>query len=91
MDIKWRPVTLSCHHTFCIRCLIVMQNKKQDRCPLCREKTVAMANSDNLDEELAGFLKRWFPEEVRVKQRDNEVMAGVDQYGEVYRERCCVM
>ncbi|KAJ4348465.1 uncharacterized protein N0V89_009840 [Didymosphaeria variabile] len=91
MEIKWRPVRLGCGHVFCIRCLIVMQNNKQDRCPLCREQTVANANSDNLDEELAQYLKKWFPDEVKEKQRYNELMAGVDQYGEVYKEKCCVM
>lgn len=91
MEIKWRPVRLRCSHVFCIRCLIVMQNNKQDQCPLCREKTVADANSDNLDEELAHYLKRWFPDEVKEKQKYNELMAGVDQYGEVYKEKCCVM
>lgn len=45
MDLKWRPVKLACGHTFCIRCLIVMQTEKQDRCPLCREITVSRANS----------------------------------------------
>jgi hypothetical protein len=40
---------------------------------------------------MAEFLKKWFPQEVKQKQRHNEVMAGVDQYGEVYRERCNVM
>jgi len=39
---------------------------------------------DNLDTEQAAFLKKWFPEEVKNKQRYNEMMAGVDQYGEVY-------
>lgn len=83
-EIKWRPVKLGCGHTFCIRCLIVMQNNKQHNCPFCREKTVVAANSDNLDLEQAAFLKRWFPDEVKTKQRYNELMAGVDQYGEVY-------
>ncbi|CAI6338432.1 unnamed protein product [Periconia digitata] len=92
MDLKWRPVKLACGHTFCIRCLIVMQTNKQNRCPLCREITVSGANSDNLDEELAAFLKKWFPEEVKAKQNYNELMAGVDAYGEVYtREKCIVM
>ncbi|KAF2641580.1 hypothetical protein P280DRAFT_399185 [Massarina eburnea CBS 473.64] len=91
MDIKWRPVKLGCGHTFCIRCLIVMQTRKQNRCPLCREKCVEKANSDNLDLELADFLKKWFPEEVRQKQKYNELMAGVDAYGEVYKEKCAVM
>lgn len=112
-EIKWRPVKLSCGHTFCIRCLIVMQNNKQHNCPFCREKTVFDANSgkhthththllltprillipctDNLDQEQAVFLKRWFPDEVKTKQRYNELMAGVDQYGEVYASEKCVI
>lgn len=64
MEIKWRPVRLRCQHVFCIRCLIVMQTNKQHNCPLCREMTVIDANSDNLDLELADFLKKWFPDEV---------------------------
>jgi hypothetical protein len=47
---------------------------------------------DNLDTEQAAFLKKWFPDEVKNKQRYNEMMAGVDQYGEVYAsEKCVVM
>lgn len=46
---------------------------------------------DNLDTEQAAFLKKWFPEEVKNKQRYNEMMAGVDQYGEVYATEKCVM
>jgi hypothetical protein len=91
MEIKWRPVKLSCGHVFCIRCLIVMQTNKQHLCPLCRQRSVSDANSDNLDLELADFLKKWFPDEVKAKQKYNELMAGVDQYGEVYKERCVVM
>lgn len=83
-EIKWRPVKLNCDHTFCIRCLIVMQNNKQHNCPFCREPTVFNANSDNLDQDLTHFLKKWFPVEVKTKQRYNELMAGLDQYGEVY-------
>lgn len=48
-------------------------------------------NADNLDEELAEFLKKWFPNEVKAKQKYNDMMAGVDQYGEVYKEKCTVM
>ncbi|KAF2026723.1 RING-14 protein-like protein [Setomelanomma holmii] len=91
MEIKWRPVKLRCDHVFCIRCLIVMQNNKQHNCPFCREPTVSDANSDNLDHELAAFLKKWFPDEVKTKQRYNELMAGVDQYGEVYASQKCVV
>jgi E3 ubiquitin-protein ligase BAH len=91
MEIEWRPVKLACGHVFCIRCLIVMQTKKQENCPLCRKKTVGMADSDNLDNELATFLKRWFPDEVKAKQKYNELQAGIDQYGEEFGEKCAVM
>ncbi|KAH7138145.1 RING-14 protein-like protein [Dendryphion nanum] len=91
MELKWRPVRLRCSHVFCIRCLIVMQTNKQHCCPLCREKTVIDACSDNLDLELTAFLKKWFPDEVKAKQKYNELMAGVDQYGEVYKEKCVMM
>jgi E3 ubiquitin-protein ligase BAH len=108
MDIKWRPVKLGCGHVFCIRCLIIMQGKKQEKCPLCRQSTVGAANSgkqgsqgccvifaetfaDNLDHELSVFLKKWFPDEVKAKQKYNELMAGIDQYGEVYAKKCVVM
>lgn len=47
--------------------------------------------TDNLDHELAVFLKKWFPDEVKTKQRYNELMAGVDQYGEVYASQKCVI
>ncbi|KAF1950317.1 RING-14 protein-like protein [Byssothecium circinans] len=91
-EIKWRPVKLACGHTFCIRCLVVMQSKKQNNCPLCREKCVAAATEDNLDLKLADFLKKWFPDEVKAKQKYNELMAGVDAYGEGYStHRCIVM
>lgn len=46
---------------------------------------------DNLDADLAVFLKKWFPDEVKAKQRYNEHMAGIDQYGEVYADQKCVV
>lgn len=56
------------------------------------KKTVLISfDVDNLDQELAAFLKKWFPDEVKAKQRYNEHMAGIDQYGEVYAEQKCVV
>lgn len=55
MELKWRPVRLRCQHVFCIRCLIVMQTNKQDRCPLCRQLTVVDANSGTWIAALADF------------------------------------
>lgn len=89
--ISWRPIRLRCGHIFCIRCLVVMQRAREDHCPLCRGAVIMEADSTNLDPALVNFLKRYFPDEVKAKQRENERAAGVDQYGEAYNVRCCVM
>jgi hypothetical protein len=58
---------------------------------ICEDGSITNELIDNLDVELADYLKKWFPEEVKSKQKYNELMAGVDEYGEVYRDRCIVM
>lgn len=58
MEIKWRPVKLKCGHSFCIRCLIVMQTNKQANCPLCRQKTVEDANSGQSTTLIRQALRR---------------------------------
>ncbi|OCK84381.1 RING-14 protein-like protein [Lepidopterella palustris CBS 459.81] len=90
-EIKWRPVKLRCSHIFCIRCLIRMQKDEQDHCPLCRSKVVMEACAENLDDDLAAYLKKWFPKEVKAKQKMNEYLAGIDEYGEAYKAKCVVM
>ena len=42
-SICWLPVRLDCDHMFCIRCMIKMQNRNRELCPLCRAKTVLSA------------------------------------------------
>jgi E3 ubiquitin-protein ligase BAH len=44
-----------------------------------------------LDDDLAKYLTKWFPDEVKVKQKENEFLAGVDEYGEAYKTKCAVM
>ncbi|KAL8243932.1 hypothetical protein R6Q59_010190 [Mikania micrantha] len=93
-SITFKPVRLRCNHVFCIRCLIVMQRDDADHCPLCREKVVLEATEAHLDENLARFLKQNFPEEVKQKQRENEIAAGIDRFGEGYtggNHKCIVM
>lgn len=48
---------------------------------------------DNLDEELMSYMKRWFPRERKEKQRQNEIEAGVEVFGEAYRDTkpCIIM
>lgn len=90
-SIAYRPVRLACGHLFCIRCLIIMQREGKDKCPLCREEVVMQADSQNLDPSLAEFLKKYFPEEVRAKQRENEQAVAKEQFGELYDAKCVVM
>ena len=43
--ISYKPVRLTCGHTFCIRCMITMQRAKAKNCPLCRGDVVMEADS----------------------------------------------
>lgn len=44
----------------------------------------------NLDPALLSFLKRYFPVEVKAKQKENERNAAIDRYGEEF-DRCQIM
>lgn len=44
-SISFKPIRLPCGHVFCIRCMILMQRSKQDRCPMCRDGNVMVASS----------------------------------------------
>lgn len=37
------------------------------------------------------FLKKYFPKETKVKQRENEIAAGVDLYGEEFANTKCMV
>lgn len=90
-SIAYRPVRLQCGHVFCIRCLIVMQREGKDKCPLCRDEVVMLATSINLDSALAEFLKKYFPAEVKAKQKENEEAVAKERFGELYDAKCYVM
>jgi hypothetical protein len=45
----------------------------------------------NLEVPLAEFLKKYFPEEVKAKQKENEIAAARDRFGELYDAKCVVM
>lgn len=42
-SIAYRPIRLSCHHIFCIRCVVKLQRRREKHCPLCRSDTVMTA------------------------------------------------
>jgi hypothetical protein len=46
----------------------------------------------SVDKKLAAFLKKYFPEETKAKQEENEVAANIEMYGEDFANvKCLVM
>jgi len=43
-SIAFKPIRLSCGHLFCVRCLVKMQKRRKDNCPMCRSSSVLIAN-----------------------------------------------
>ena len=49
------------------------------------------ADSANLDHGLIEFLKRFFPAEVKAKQKQNERDAAADRFGSGQNMTCVIM
>lgn len=45
----------------------------------------------NIDLLMMHFLEKYFPREVKAKQKENEIAAGIDLYGENYTAQKCVV
>ncbi|GAA5917179.1 hypothetical protein JCM6882_000540, partial [Rhodosporidiobolus microsporus] len=95
-DVAFKPIRLSCGHKFCVRCLVKMQKRGQDSCPQCRSQVVLRANATNLDSDLQDFLLRWFPKEVKLKEKSNQKEAAREELEEMGlvrpgEERKCVV
>ena len=94
-SISWRPVRLRCGHLFCIRCMIILQREEKRHCPLCREEVVMEATEQNIDRSMVKFLQTNFKTDVKEKQKQNEIAAGVDRWGAAYEQvqsqKCVVM
>ncbi|KAF6005672.1 hypothetical protein HII13_005506 [Brettanomyces bruxellensis] len=80
-SVAYKPIRLDCGHTFCVRCLVKLQRKGEDRCPLCRKDVVLKADENNLDVSQMEYLKMYFPKEVKKKQAENEKEIFKEQYG----------
>jgi E3 ubiquitin-protein ligase BAH len=44
-----------------------------------------------MDPSLAEFLKKYFPAEVKAKQKENEEAVAREQFGDLYDAKCAVM
>jgi len=93
LGLCWLPIRLDCHHLFCIRCMIKMQNRNKDQCPLCREAVIQKATEANIDMRMVKYLEQWFPKETSEKQKYNEMERRRELWGDEFAEQqpCVVM
>ncbi|KAF8592143.1 hypothetical protein K439DRAFT_1656201 [Ramaria rubella] len=92
MVIAFKPIRLHCGHLFCVRCLVKMQKRGKDNCPMCRAPTVLSADRSNVDHALINFMRDWFPKETKVKGKANEEEAAQEEMEELGIDpRCQVM
>ncbi|KAF5366316.1 hypothetical protein D9758_005713 [Tetrapyrgos nigripes] len=93
-SIAFKPIRLSCGHLFCVRCLVKMQKRGQDACPMCRAPNVLMADQSNVDWALLNFMQDWFPVEARKKQKQGEKEAEEEHWREMgfdTSQKCVIM
>lgn len=81
-SIAFKPIRLKCGHLFCIRCLVKLRRKNEDKCPLCRENCLLSLTVDDLDVAQMNYLKLYFPKEVREKELENDKEILTETYGE---------
>jgi hypothetical protein len=43
-SIAFKPIRLFCGHLFCVRCLVKMQKRGKENCPMCRAPSVLTAD-----------------------------------------------
>lgn len=87
-SIAWHPIRLSCHHLFCIRCIVKLQKQGSDHCPVCRHpNAVKDADENCYDQDMADYLRKWFPEEVAEKTKDNRQDLALHEHKEKIMRR----
>ncbi|THU89966.1 hypothetical protein K435DRAFT_864769 [Dendrothele bispora CBS 962.96] len=71
-SIAFKPIRLGCGYLFRVRCLVKMQKRGQDACPMRRAPNVLRVDKSNVDWALLNFMQDWFPVEARKKQKQGE-------------------
>ncbi|KAF9479813.1 hypothetical protein BDN70DRAFT_878342 [Pholiota conissans] len=93
-SLAFKPIRLRCGHLFCVRCLVKMQKRRKEMCPMCRAPSVLVANRSNVDWALLNFMQDWFPIEAREKLKNNEREASEEELRELGidpNQSCVVM
>jgi E3 ubiquitin-protein ligase BAH len=90
--MAWKPVNLGCcRSVFCISCIIKLQDEGMKRCPCCNSETVLAADGRNLDFETMDFLEKYFPLEVKRRQKENEKANLAREYGDDFVKKDCTV
>ncbi|KAH9855529.1 SPX domain-containing protein [Lenzites betulinus] len=82
-SLAFKPIRLHCSHLFCVRCLVKLQKRGEEHCPICRATTVLSADRSNVDWALLNFMKDWFPMEAKKKLQQNEREAAEEEMHEL--------
>jgi len=91
-SMAWRPVNLGCcRSVFCITCVIKLQDEGMARCPMCNADSVMKADGRNIDFETMDFLEKYFPLEVKTRQKENEKASLARDYGEEFVKPSCAI
>ncbi|KAI1787213.1 SPX domain-containing protein [Ganoderma leucocontextum] len=91
-SLAFKPIRLRCSHLFCVRCLVKLQKRGEEHCPMCRAPTVLSADRSNVDWALLNFMNDWFPNEARKKLQQNEREAAEEEMRELGLDvRGCVL
>ncbi|PIL27215.1 hypothetical protein GSI_10359 [Ganoderma sinense ZZ0214-1] len=91
-SLAFKPIRLHCSHLFCVRCLVKLQKRGEEHCPMCRAPTVLSADRSNVDWALLNFMKDWFPVDARKKLQQSEREAAEEEMRELGLDvRTCIL
>lgn len=90
--MAWKPINLGCCRSiFCIRCIIQLQDEGLRLCPCCNAETVFQANGRNVSFDALDFLQKYFPLEVKRRQRENERAQLLKEHEEFAKGPSCTV
>lgn len=58
---------------------------------MCRQSTIMAADGSNIDAKTMVYLQKYFPKEVKIKQKESEIQDMIDKGLIVEGERPCIL
>ncbi|KAK9390163.1 hypothetical protein V1515DRAFT_628950 [Lipomyces mesembrius] len=88
--IAFKADSLDCSHVFCIRCLVKLQRRRKDICPLCRQKVLITADGRNIYIGLYNQMLLYLTKEIKAKQSANNKESTMEKFPHLTNQRTCV-